>query len=276
VQLLAAFPDTHILAHGTKLPSAEALANVLVDKLQGVLIATPDPSDLTATAFYGVAADVAPVQALLEGRKRLPWDRRELSAPRSGLLAFARQDLLGPGTYTPRLPPGAVPGDAPPAPVVDPDWPEKLQTALAAPGPALTAEILNVQERIRLQPGMPTPTALRLSMSGETNPALILRLELHTPEEAKRLAAVLPELKDKITTYMFLLGLSGLLDDLKISTPGAAVELTGRVPAKQLDTLLLFVAQQLPPPTRFLPPPPPPPAPADGGTSTPDAGRPAP
>ena len=282
VQLLAAFPDTHILAHGTKLPSAEALAQVLVDQLQGVLIATPDPTDLTATAFYGTAPDTAPVRALRAGRKRLAWDRRELSEPRPGLLAFARPDLLGPGTYAPRPAPGALPGDVPPGPApVDPAWPDELQAALLAPGPALSAEILNVQERIRLQGGLPTPTALRLAMSGEASPALILRLELHTPEEAVRLAAVLPELKAKVSTYMFLLGLSGLLDELKVATRGAAVELTGRVPARQLDILLGFLAQQLPPPSRFLPPPPPPPepaagsAPADGGPALRDAGRPA-
>ena len=282
VQLLAAFPDTHILAHGTKLPSAEALAQLLVDKLQGVLIATPDPSDLTATAFYGTADDTGPVQAMLVGRQPLVWDPRQLSAPRRGLLAFARPDLLGPGTYKPRPPPaGAPPGDAAAqAPVAaEADWPEQLQAALLAPGPALSAEILNVQERVRLQGGLPTPTALRLAMSGEANPALILRLELRTPEEATRLAAVLPELQAKVSTYMFLLGLSGLLDDLKLATYGAAVELTGHLPAKQLDVLLGVLAQQLPPPERFLPPPPPPPpappvgpAPADAGT--PDA-RPA-
>ena len=278
VQLLAAFPDTHILAHGTKLPSAEALAQVLVDKLQGVLIATPDPSDLTATAFYGTADDIGPVQAMLAGRQPLGWDKRQLSSPRRGLLAFTRPDLLGPGTYTPRPPPaGAPPADAPPVPVVgEPTWPEQLQAALLAPGPALSAEILNVQERFRLNGGLPTPTALRLSMSGETNPALILRLELHTPAEATHLAAVLPELKAKISTYMFLLGLSGLLDDLKLATHGPTVELTGHLPGKQLDILLGFLAQQLPPPERFLPPPPPvPPAvptPADAGTAPPDAG----
>jgi len=145
------------------------------------------------------------------------------------------------------------------------------------PGPALSAEILNVHERVRLQGGLPTPTALRLAMSGEARPAVALRLELRTPAEAARLAAVLPELQAKLSTYLFLLGLSGIFDELKLATQGTTVELTGHVPARQLDILLALAAQQLPPPTRFLPPPPPPVAPPetlspDGGTA--DAGPP--
>ena len=276
LQLLAAFPDTHILAYGTRLASSAALAQLLLDELQVLLIATPAPSDLTATAFYGVIGSGGGVQAVLAGRKRLPWDRRELSAPRRGLLAFARPDLLGPGTYVPPPLPGVPPAADPvpaadPAAPVNPDWAERLQTALLVPGPALSAEILNVHERIHLQGGLPTPTALRLAMSGEARPAVVLRLELRTPAEAARLAAVLPELQAKLSTYLFLVGLSGIFDELKLATQGAAVELTGHVPARQLDILLTLVAQQLPPPTRFLPPPPPPP-PAPPGTLSPDGG----
>ena len=281
-RLLAAFPDTHLLAHGTSLPSTEALAQLLISELQAVLIATPDPSDLTATAFYGVAADTSRVQAALAGRKQLPWDPRELSVPRRGLLALARPDLLGPGTYAAAAPPGAPPG-APPPPAVPPNpaatpWPEQLRTALLAAGPALSAEILNVNARVRLQGGLPTPTALRLAMSGEERPAVTLRLELRTPEEATRLAAVLPELKTKMATYLFLLGLSGFFDELQLAVHGSQVELGGHVPARQLDILLDLLAHQLPPPSRFLPPPPPPPEPpaaassSDAGAS-PDAGR---
>jgi hypothetical protein len=220
------------------------------------------------------------VQAVLAGRQGLSWDRRELSMPRRGLLAFARPDLLGPGTYAPAPPAGAPPADAAAPPeVLDARWPEQLRAALAAPGPALSAEILNVHERFRLQGGLPTPTALRLAMSGEERPALTLRLELPTPADAARLAAVLPELKAKLQTYLFWLGLSGLLDELKLETRGSTVELAGRLPAKQLDLLLAFVAQQLPPPARFLPPPPPlPPTPPPDAAAPalPDASRPAP
>jgi len=281
VQLLAAFPDTHILAHGTKLASSAALAQLLVDELQVLLIATPAPSDLTATAFYGITGSGGSggggLQTVLAGRKRLPWDPREVSAPRRGLLAFARSDLLGPGTYVPPPPPGAPPV-ADPAPAADPaaapvnpDWAERLHAALLVPGPALSAEILNVHERVRLQGGLPTPTALRLAMSGEARPAVVLRLELRTPAEAAQLAAVLPELQAKLSTYLFLLGLSGIFDELKLATQGATVELTGHVPARQLDILLALAAQQLPPPTRFLPPPPPPPI-APPATLSPDGG----
>ena len=275
VQLLAAFPDTHILAHGTRLAGATALAQLLVDELQVLLIATPAPADLTATAFYGVVASGATVQGVLAGRKRLSWDPRELSAPYRGLLAFARADLLGPGTYVPPPPPGAPPAAEPPAAAAaaaSPGWAERLHAALLLPGPALSAEILNLHERIRLQGGLPTPTALRLAMSGEAHPAVTIRVELRTPAEAAQLAAVLPTLQAKLAPYLFLFGLSGIFDELKLTTPGATVELTGHVPARQLDLLLGLLAQQLPPPTRFLPPPPPPPGAAapDGGAG--DAG----
>lgn len=275
LRLLAAFPDTHILAHGTSLPSSEALAQLLVTELQALLIATPDPSDLTATAFYGVAADTGRVQSVLQSRRQLPWDPRVLSTPRRGLLALARPDLLGPGTYTPPPPPGAPPGaPAPAAPPSDPGWPEKLRAALLGPGPAVSAEILNVHERVRLQGGLPTPTALRLAMSGEERPAVVLRLELRTAEEAARLAAVLPGLKEKMATYLFLIGLSGFFDELQLSARGPAVELSGRLPAKQIDILLGLLAQQLPPPSRFLPSPPPPPLDAAAVRPPPDAAAP--
>jgi hypothetical protein len=271
LSLLTAFPDMHILAHGTGRPAA-ALAALLVDELQVLLIATPDPSNITATAFYGIyedrqdRGDRATLRGVLGQRQRLDWDPRELSAPARGLLAFARPDLLGPGTYTPPPPAGAPP-DRPESPTAPPpsppaDWAAQLRSALLVPGPALSAEILNVHERIRLGGGLPTPTALRLAMSGEERPSVVLRAELRTPGEAAQLAALVPELKAKLSPYLFLFGLSGLLDDLKLETRGAAVELAGPVPGRQLDVLLGLLAQQLPPPTRFVPPPPPPPLPA--------------
>lgn len=268
VKLLSAFPDMSVLVAGTQLAGPEALANLLIDQTQVLLIATADPRDITATVFYALQAPKADVLGKLAGQKGPSWDKRQLQALGPQLLTFARPELLGPG---PSLPTGAPPSsDAPPAPSVTTEqWQQRLRDKLLAPGPPLNAEILNMNERVRLGGGLPTPRALRIGISGEDSPSVHVRCELATPADAAKLMAVLPEMKEKLQSRLFWLGLGGLLSQLQLSQQGSAVVLTGKVPGTDADILLQYLAQLLPPPPPGLGLPPAVPTPAPVGTPAP-------
>lgn len=272
--LLHAFPDTHILAAGTALATLPLrpgqlatntaapgpMAKALLDDVDALFIATADPRDISATVFYAtLRLDRPGVPSLadkLAGRKSPRWDTRTVTSPRPELLAFARPDLLAP--------PPASPQEGEPAP-------DPMLAALRSPGPALYAEILNVNQRIRLRNGLPTPVSLRLALSADAEPDLHARVELATPEDASQLATALPTIQREMSGRLFWLGLGGLLSGLKFQARGAAVEVSGRLPRGDTAVLLAWIRQFLPPPDRFLDPPPPLP---DGGEpeSPPDAG----
>ena len=261
VKLLSAFPDMSVLVAGTQLPGPEALANLLIDQTQVLLIATADPRDITATVFYALQVPKADVLGKLAGQKGPSWDKRQLQALGPQLLTFARPDLLGPG---PSFPTGAPPSsDAPPAPSVTTEqWQQRLRDKLLVAGPPLNAEILTMNERVRLGGGLPTPRALRIGISGEDSPSVHVRCELATPADAAKLMAVLPEMKEKLQSRLFWLGLGGLLSQLQLSQQGSAVVLTGKVPGTDADILLQYLAQLLPPPPPGLGLPPAAPTPA--------------
>lgn len=296
--LLHAFPDTHILAAGTALatlPVAQVpgqaaapggtatpgpMAKALLDDVDALFIATADPRDITATVFYATLRQDRPgspsLADKLAQRKSPRWDTRTVTALRPELLAFARADLLGRVEAPPPGAPPAAPVASPPA--TDTAWIEPLLAALKGPGPALYAEILNVNQRIRLRSGLPTPVSIRLAVSADADPDLHVRVELATAEEAAQLFATLPGLQHEMSGRLFWLGLGGLLGGLKFQARGAAVEISGRLPRADTAVLLAWVRQFLPPPDRFLDPPPPPPPPLptgpDGGSLEPplDAG----
>lgn len=293
--LLAAFPDTHILAAGAPLPPPPALslARAFLDDIDALLITTADPGDITATAFYAALRPGTALLSTLEKRRQLSWDRRRVRGLREGLFAFARPDLLGPGAATPSSPrPGAPPVAAvtPPAPRLPSEaelatWSERLQAALRAPGPAVYAEINNPQQRLRLRGEIPTPIGLRLALTADADPQLVAQLELSTADEAARLHGLLPGLKSELSGRLFWIGLGGLLSDLRFSLSlgpsrsaappsKSVVEVRGRLPRADVAVLLLWLKGWLPPPDRFpeLVPPPAPASAAPADTS--DAGAP--
>lgn len=280
--LLDAFPDTHILAAGTAfadkvaLPGSDAnrtpgpMARALVADLEALLIETADPRDISATVFYAVPRPGSTILEKLAERRSPRWDLRSLHTLRPNLLAFARPELLGPSS-TPLAPPGAPPNPPDFAVSVDPQWIDRLISVLKQPGPAVYAEIVNVQKRIRLRSGLPTPVALRLALSAEAAPEVHARIELFTESEAQTLIAMLPDLQRETASRLFWLGLGGLLSELRFQGSGSAVEITGHLPRGDTAVLLAFVRQFLPPPDRFLDPPPVPNldlgTPSDGGTA---------
>lgn len=294
--LLAAFPDTHILAAGAPLPPPPALslARAFLDDMDALLITTADPGDITATAFYAALRPGTTLLSTLEKRRQLSWDRRRVRGLREGLFAFARPDLLGPGAATPSSPrPGAPPVAAAtttlaprlPSEAELATWSERLQAALRAPGPAVYAEINNPQQRLRLRGEIPTPIGLRLALTADADPQLVAQLELSTADEAARLHGLLPGLKSELSGRLFWIGLGGLLSDLRFSrstgpSHGGAppsqsvVEVRGRLPRADVAVLLLWLKGWLPPPDRF-PELVPPPAPASAApVHTSDAGAP--
>lgn len=291
--LLAAFPDTHILAAGTPLapPPAVTLSRAFIDDLDALLITTSDPRDITATTFYAQLRPDTQLLSKLDRRRILRWDPRRIHALRPDLFAFARADLLGPATTpipaTPRslyAPPADTVAKIPepPPPALDPAWVDKLAAALRQPGPAVYAELHNPHGRIRLRGELPTPTGVRLVLTAEADPQVVAQVELANSDDAARLLAALPGLKSEISGRLFWVGLGSLLSDLRFAlAPGKSghtVEIKGRIPRGDTAVLLMWMKGFLPPPDRFpdlVPPPPPPPAagdPPDGGTTPSDAG----
>lgn len=285
--LLAAFPDTHILAAGTPFPppASLSLARAFIDDIDTLLIATADPRDITATTFYARLRPGTDLLSKLEKRRQLSWDSRRVRALRPDLFAFARPDLLGPGTPPPPVPsPTASPSSAAPPPAAPDEralaaWSDRLAAALAQPGPALYGEVNNPQGRIRLRGDIPTPTAVRVVLSADADPQLVAHIELATPDEAARLLTLLPQLKSELSGKLFWLGLGGLLADLRFTAPSTpkprrpTVEVRGKLPRADVAVLLLWMKGWLPPPDRFpelVPPPPQQPATLD----LPDAGSP--
>ena len=290
--LLAAFPDTHILAAGVPLPPPPALslARAFLDDIDALLITTADPRDITATAFYALLRPGTDLLGKLEKRRQLSWDSRRVRALRDGLFAFARPDLLGPGASGPSPPrPGAPPAaSSPPAAPTLPSeaelatWSERLHAALKSTGPAVYAEVNNPQGRLRLRGDLPTPLGLRLALTADADPQLVAQIELETADEATRLLTLLPQLQSELSGRLFWIGLGGLLKDLRFALattarPGSAtskntIEVRGRLPRADVAVLLLWMKGWLPPPDRFpelVPPPPPAPEPpAPNGDST--------
>lgn len=66
-----------------------------------------------------------------------------------------------------------------------------LRRSLPKGGPPLSAEIFNVQKRLRLRGGLPTPTLLQVSLSADLDPQVQGRLVLSSPEEAAQLREAL-------------------------------------------------------------------------------------
>lgn len=299
VRLLGAFPDARLLAAGTSVASGDALGELLVDRAAVLLIATTDPTgyERTATALYALHDADLDLLSLLRPRRVAPWDTRTLQEPLPGLLAFARSDLLGPGTARPRVltpqggPPGAPPvaaPDEPPAPVVDPAWPRRLRALLQQPGAALSLEVFNLNQRLVLR-RVPTPTRIAAALSAAPDPELRIRAELRTPAEAEVMRTELERLRGEMLQDLryALLGLSELLRDVKLTVQGSTIEIVGTAPGRAVDSLLGLAALSLgslpsgdpaPPPIVTAPAPDlgTPPAPADLATpSTTPAAPPA-
>lgn len=250
--LLGAFPDTRILAAGV-LPSGEALAQLLIEQADALFVTTTDPRDLTQSAllaFHGPALDL---EERLRARRLVPWDPRALERLGAAVTIFARPEVRD--VFRERL--GA-----------DPDPQQAGLGPLLSGAAALAAEVRGLDRLVRLQDGLPTPQALRLSLSAEASPALRIQLEMQSEADAEAMEKALPPLLERLRDRLRMLSfgqLNTLLAGIKPARRGRDVTLGGRLP--QGDTALLLGLVQLrlqllPLPREVLPPPdlaPPPP-----------------
>jgi hypothetical protein len=271
VGLLGAFPDARLLTAGTQLATGEALATLLVDRTEALLIATTDPTGLerTATALYALHGPDLDLLERLRARRIPPWDSRELFEPTPGLLAFARPDLQGPGTArppAPGLPAGAPAPSEPPAAAsaapgaaLDRTWPQRLRALLSRPGPALSLEVYNLNQRLLLR-HLPTPVRIAAALTAAPDPELRIRAELRSADEAEALRVALEKLRERLLgDFRYtLLGLSELLKDIKLTVQGHTVEITGTAPGRSVDALLGLAALSLSSLPSGDPAPPPP------------------
>lgn len=281
-KVLAAFPDAHILAAGTRVPGAAALAKRLVDDLDGLLIATGRPRDLSATVFFalprsgsGIADALVKTGAMAD--LAAASDERRLRTHPFGLLSFGLAELVGrrpPPTESTADGGTAAPG-APPAEPLPPteEFLKSVVAQLRLKSPALRADVHNLKGRLKLRGNFPTPRALRLAVTADAAPLVHARIELSTPAEAAELAAALPGLKQWLTSRLVWLGLGDLLSGLTITLQKESIEIIGTLPQADTAVLLTWVEQTLPPPPRWVAPPAPPTAPpnvASDAKSPPD------
>src|SRR5262249_44598890 len=131
---------------------------------------------------------------------------------------------------------------APAAPAA-PNGPHPIR-ALAAGGAALSAEVRHLDRFVRLGE-LPTPVALRLSLSAEASPALRLQLELAEDAAARAMAAALPVLLARLRDQLRLLGLGGLLSGLAVASRGRDVTVSGLLPPGDVALLLGLIALRL-------------------------------
>jgi hypothetical protein len=97
-----------------------------------------------------------------------------------------------------------------------------LRRSLPPSGPPLAAEIFNVQGRLQLRGGIPTPRLVQLSLSADTDPQVHGRLVLSSPEESAQLREAILAIGDKLRgDWRFkLMGISTLTDHLQLTVEG--------------------------------------------------------
>ena len=278
VALLGAFPDARLLVAGSALLSGEALAESLVRDAEVLVIATTDPSGQrrSQTALVALGRKLRPLYEQLTSRRVPSWDDRELLFSVPDLLAFLPRPLPPPGA--PPLDPSSSPDagvlpDRPAAPRLADQLP-LLRRSLPPSGPPLAAEIFNVQGRLQLRGGIPTPRLVQLSLSADTDPQVHGRMVLSSPEEPAQLREAILAIGDKLRgDWRFkLMGISTLTDHLRLTVVGSELIVTGFVSGSTVRSLLGLATaslQLLPsgaplPPPDLLPPPP-----SDAGTLPP-------
>lgn len=228
--LLSAFPDARLLVQGTPLGAEGALARALIDQLQAVVITTTDPRDILATTLLALAPPegdgAAGLLVALAQRAPPAWEERRLRTLAPGLHAYGREEVLAQLQATTESEAG-LRGLR--------ELPRKNPRAV------VSAELTNLHRLVRLSGGLPTPTAVRLSLSAASDPGLTLVIEMASLKDAAAAHAALPALRDRITEQIRWLGLGGLLAPLKLTRKGNTVTLAGHLPNKETALLLSYV-----------------------------------
>ncbi len=255
--LLGAFPDSRLLVAGSPLETGDALAEALLTSAEVLVVATTDPTGYrrSQTALVALGKKLRPLFEKLTSRRVPTWDDRELLFDAPDLMAFL------PRPEPPVAPP--IEGDRPDASLPEPPslvaQLPALRRALPKSGPPLAAEIFNVQGRLRLRGGIPTPRQVQLALSADLDPQVHGRLVLSSQEEAIQLRDAMATIGEKLRgDWRFkLMGISTLLDHLQLEPKGSELLVTGFVTGAALRSLLGLAAGALQVLPSGAPPPPP-------------------
>jgi hypothetical protein len=118
----------------------------------------------------------------------------------------------------------------------------------------------DVPSLVRFGDGLPTPQAIAAAVVADASPRVRAKGIFANADEARRFAAAWPNILQRYRSATLLLGLSKLLDDIKLEQKDATVELVGQLPEAQTRLgLTLLRALLPPPPPELIPNPPPPP-----------------
>ena len=241
--LLEALPDYHTLLGGTGLSA--------IDDFQALLIATSNPSDITATFLAARHSDDPRVRAALAKRILPAWDPRRILFLSPELSVLAR-----PGD---RLALDARADQATAGPRADPDggiddraarWLDELahfdQVADEPGAPSVLVSVSDLGALVRFEAGVPTPVTVALAATTEGSPSLRVRCAFATEVEARRFEAEWPAILRRFRDTAQFLALDALFDGLAQTREGATVELAGRIPERLMARALSWVVSFLP------------------------------
>ncbi len=260
--LLGSFPDSRLLVAGSPLATGDALAEALLSSSDVLVVATTDPTGYrrSQTALVALGKKLKPLFEQLTSRRVPTWDDRELLFDAPDLMAFLpRPDpVVSPSSDADR--PDAFLSEPPSLASQLP----ALRRALPKSGPPLVAEIFNLQGRLRLRGGIPTPRHVQLSLSADLDPQVRGRMVLSSQEEAIQLREAMATIGEKLRNdWRFkLMGISTLLDHLQLEPKGNELQVSGFLTGAALRSLLGVAAGALqvlpsgapPPPPDLLPP----------------------
>lgn len=256
--LLGAFPDSRLLVAGSALSSGDELAQELFSLSDVLVIATTDPTGYrrSATALLAMGKKLRPLFDKLTARRVPTWDDRELLFDAPDLLAFLPRPEPLPSPPSDGQNPDASVGPEPPS--LTSQLPA-LRRALPKQGPPLVVEIFNVQGRLRLRGGIPTPRHIQLALSSDMDPQVHGRLVVSSAEEATQLRAAILQVGDKLRSdWRFkLMGISTVLDHLQIEVKASELLVEGFVTGAALRSLLGVATTALQVLPSGAPPPPP-------------------
>jgi len=248
-QLLSILPDYHTLLDGTGLHP--------FDDLEALLIATPDPRDVSAT-FLAARHRGDPRLGQLTERRLGGGDPRQFRALGTDLMLLGRpEDLL----RIERAEANAANEVAPNSELAEAArWLTALrQFDQGGKEAAFQLTISDLALLVRIPGGaLPLPRTIRLAMSAEASPRVRLLCVFDEEAQAIQFAGTWPEVRVRLreSAPMF----AGALDDLKLSRKEKEVELAGSLPEARVR-LALSLAQLLAPRRATSPALPPPPAP---------------
>ncbi len=231
--LLSMLPDYHTLLDGTGLHP--------FDDLEALLIATPDPRDVTATFLAARHRGDARI-AQLTRRSLGPRDPRVFRALSDDVMLLGRPEDLA------RIAAAENHGGTEPATAESPATAEIMEaqrwlTALRHfdGGPkeaAMQLTIADLPQLIRFQGELPMPRSIRLALSADAAPFARLISIFDDEESAERFSAMWPGLKIKLAESVPVL--AGAFDELVLTRREREVELAGRLKETHVRMVLSF------------------------------------